>query len=102
MKKAIYFLGFLLVSSFFIMSCETDSDEENLDSGSGNCNASRIEQLSVDVSDTGVAYAGNQTTANCIAYNNALTAFINEAENCPEVQAQVNQLKELQALLSCN
>ncbi|CAL2093756.1 hypothetical protein [Tenacibaculum sp. 190524A05c] len=100
MKKAIYFLSFLLVSSFFIMSCETDSDDE--DFGSGNCNASRIEQLSVDVSDTGVAYAGNQTTANCIAYNNALTAFINEAENCPEVQAQVNQLKELQALLSCN
>lgn len=99
MKKIKYSIftvvlsGALLSSAMLFTSCE--SDEET------SCDQANLTKLLEVSGDKAQAYASDPTAENCKAYKEAMQNFINAADNCPGVDAQVKQLQTVLNELDC-
>lgn len=92
------FSSVLLIAmlTFSLVACESEDDD------AGGCNGELLADLSEKVSTTALTFVENQTSGNCIAYKNALEAFINAADDCPEVEDEVERLRGFLNQLDCN
>ncbi|MEO5906313.1 MAG: hypothetical protein ABIQ11_06280 [Saprospiraceae bacterium] len=90
-------VGICLLSAPFIGSCGKDNDPDP-------CNYTTELQAEVDAYIAALtAYSQDQSMANCIAYKNSLTAYLNAADdvsNCVPANQQAQFQASLDAALA--
>ncbi|SNR16946.1 hypothetical protein [Tenacibaculum jejuense] len=101
MIKIKYLFPVLLLISFSFVSCNNEDDDDDDFSGQ-SCNVEELTELLEEIIDLGALYSQNQSTANCIAYREVLEDFIEEAENCPSAQDDIDDFERVLSALNCN
>ena len=85
--------GLVLAAALFSISCGKDNDPEP-------CNyAVELQAEITAVSNAATAFGSDPSQANCIAYRNALQAYVNAADDYSECSALAGQQAEYEAYL---
>ncbi len=96
MKRTKNLILGLFLSTVFVFSACSSSDEDT-----ATCNQANLTAASQEVLTTAQTFSSNPTSGTCAAYKTAVNNFIDIAENCPGTEDEIQTLRDVLAQTVC-